>query len=67
MINHPNRSKQPRIVGHKFDGCRYLVQTKCQCGWQSAQWIGKGARQNAYSEWHMHLDACQRAEAKANA
>lgn len=52
--------KPDRPKGHKFAGCQYLVKTQCECGWQSSGWIGKGARANAYGEWHMHIENCQK-------
>lgn len=44
--------------GHRFGGIRYMAQAKCECGWEGAPWCGKGARENAYAEWHIHRDQC---------
>lgn len=38
------------------------VRCSCSCGWQSAMWLGKGAKRNAAAEWREHREKC---EAKA--
>lgn len=49
--------------GHKFGGIRYMAQAKCECGWEGTSFIGTGARRQAYSEWHNHVDRHERAVA----
>lgn len=44
---------------------RLMVQCVCSCGWQSAPWIGKGAKTNASAEWHGHRDKCDAAKKEA--
>lgn len=50
------------VPGHRLAGCRYLVQTYCECGWESGRWIGKGARGQAYAEFRIHQDKCEAAK-----
>jgi len=39
---------------HKCQLPVVTVEINCACGWQSAGWVGKGARKNAYAEWREH-------------
>ena len=53
---------------HRCDGATLSVRVKCECGWRSSEWVGKGARANAYAEWRSHIYAvsirvCPRARA----
>lgn len=52
-------AKKP-LQGHKFECIRYMAQAVCQCGWESAKWCGKGARGQAYAEFHNHIEKCER-------
>lgn len=40
---------------HKCRPPKVAVTVACQCGWQSTEWVGKGARANAYGEWRAHV------------
>jgi hypothetical protein len=35
------------------------VRCTCSCGWQSAMWLNKGAKQNAAAEWRNHREKCE--------
>ena len=50
--------KRKPFEGHKFSHIRYMAQAVCECGWESARWIGKGSRAQAYSEFRNHIDQC---------
>jgi hypothetical protein len=54
--------KKP-LQGHKFERIRYTAQAVCECGWESSSWCGKGARAQAYAEFHSHIERCERAAA----
>lgn len=45
--------------GHKCAGTTLTVTVRCECGWQSAGWMGRGARGNAYAEWRGHVEKFQ--------
>lgn len=44
--------------GHKCH-ILYGAATRCECGWESSVWFGKGARSTAYAEWNHHIDKCK--------
>lgn len=54
----PAKTKSKPVVGHRFERCRYMTQAVCECGWESAPWIGKGSRRNAFAEWRSHVAQC---------
>lgn len=53
-------AREKAVAGHKCLGAVLGVETRCECGWRSCTWYGKGARSNAYGEWRMHVDSHQR-------
>jgi hypothetical protein len=44
------------VPGHKRARVRFIVQVECECGWTSANWVGKGASAQAHNEWRWHRD-----------
>lgn len=57
------REKSPS--GHKLARTNFGVSVRCQCGWSSTTYYGKGARGQALIEWRMHQDGV-RSEAAHN-
>lgn len=53
------RERSPE--GHKLRGYSYGVACRCECGWASSTWYGKGAKGQALCEWRIHQDAHRRA------
>lgn len=45
-----------KVPGHKRAKVLHGVRVVCECGWESANWLGKGAYRQAHGEYHMHLD-----------
>lgn len=43
-------------VGHKLGGVNYGCSVRCECGWKSSVWMGKGARSEAFREWRWHQE-----------
>lgn len=41
--------------GHKCMGAKLSVRVTCECGWESPNYGGKGARAFAYAEWRAHV------------
>lgn len=55
------RKRKP-TPGHKFAGMRFMFQTKCECGWASATYIGRDGQAQARNEWDMHRSKHDRSE-----
>lgn len=49
-------TREKPIRGHRRAGVRHIVQVVCECGWQSAGHIGKGAFSQAHIEFRSHTD-----------
>lgn len=47
---------------HKHLGPVVKVSVRCECGWESANHMGKGARGQALAEWKMHIDTRKRTQ-----
>jgi len=49
-------AREKPMPGHKLAGTSFGVSVRCECGWRSGTWFGKGARGQALTEWRMHQD-----------
>lgn len=58
-------TKPKKVKGHKRAKVLHGVRVVCECGWESANWLGKGAYKQAHGEYHWYLNQ-QHAGAEPN-
>lgn len=61
MLGQKTEKTKP-VPGHKCGGALVGFEVKCECGWRSVTHYGKGARGQAYAEWHWHVDQHKKIE-----
>jgi hypothetical protein len=55
-------AKRKPLPGHKFMGLKHAFETRCECGWNSCTYYGRGAAGQARGEWESHRAKHERGE-----